>query len=203
MTVETVADADRARDAYVAEQARLRAGQAGRDLGGFDPTDWRNADELARTAAAVEAELAGGLRSLRPPVPVLADDTRERENRADRTAAEKARAPAATHRGQADRIAAGRPDVIEAATVEFFAARDDSTTIAAGPGWFGRKTAKVVQTYDTKPKRRLYDLLAAQGMTANQAVTFITEAATTHASSRSTSTPTPSISSTGSTSPCA
>jgi hypothetical protein len=27
-----------------------------------------------------------------------------------------------------------------------------------------------VQTYDTKPKRRLFDLLASQGMTANQAV---------------------------------
>ena len=32
-----------------------------------------------------------------------------------------------------------------------------------------------VQTYDTKPKRRLFDLLATQGMTANQAVTFITD----------------------------
>ena len=32
-----------------------------------------------------------------------------------------------------------------------------------------------MQTYDTKPKRRLFDLLVAQGMTANQAVTFITD----------------------------
>ncbi|MDA8300384.1 MAG: hypothetical protein M0005_02290 [Actinomycetota bacterium] len=32
-----------------------------------------------------------------------------------------------------------------------------------------------VQTYDTKPKRRLFDLLVAQGMTANQVVTFITD----------------------------
>lgn len=54
-------------------------------------------------------------------------------------------------------------------------------------GWFeviaGRATPAgghpkcfgFVQTYDTKPKRRLFDLLAAQGMTANQAITFITD----------------------------
>ncbi|MGZ5401348.1 MAG: ISKra4 family transposase, partial [Nocardioides sp.] len=32
-----------------------------------------------------------------------------------------------------------------------------------------------VQTYDTKPKRRLFDVLAAQGMQANQQVTFLTD----------------------------
>jgi hypothetical protein len=32
-----------------------------------------------------------------------------------------------------------------------------------------------VQTYDTKPKRRLYELLAAQGMQANQQITFLTD----------------------------
>jgi hypothetical protein len=32
-----------------------------------------------------------------------------------------------------------------------------------------------VQTYDTKPKRRLYKLLKAQGMQANQQVTFLTD----------------------------
>jgi hypothetical protein len=32
-----------------------------------------------------------------------------------------------------------------------------------------------VQTYDTKPKRRLFEVLASQGMAANQAVTFITD----------------------------
>ena len=54
-------------------------------------------------------------------------------------------------------------------------------------GWFeviaGRATpadgpAKCfgfVQTYDTKPKRRLFDLLISQGMQANQAVTFLTD----------------------------
>jgi hypothetical protein len=54
-------------------------------------------------------------------------------------------------------------------------------------GWFeviaGRATPAegptkcfgFVQTYDTKPKRRLFDLLVSQGMQANQAVTFITD----------------------------
>jgi hypothetical protein len=32
-----------------------------------------------------------------------------------------------------------------------------------------------VQTYDTKPKRRLYELLKAQGMQANQQITFLTD----------------------------
>jgi hypothetical protein len=35
-----------------------------------------------------------------------------------------------------------------------------------------------VQTYDTKPKRRLYELLTAQGMQANQQVTFLTDGST-------------------------
>ena len=34
-----------------------------------------------------------------------------------------------------------------------------------------------VQTYDTKPKRRLFDVLASQGMAANQQVTFLTDGA--------------------------
>jgi len=32
-----------------------------------------------------------------------------------------------------------------------------------------------VQTYDTKPKRRLFEVLKSQGMQANQAVTFVTD----------------------------
>jgi len=35
-----------------------------------------------------------------------------------------------------------------------------------------------VQTYDTKPKRRLYELLTTQGMQANQKVTFLTDGGT-------------------------
>jgi hypothetical protein len=48
-----------------------------------------------------------------------------------------------------------------------------------------------VQTYDTKPKRRLFELLKAQGMQMNQQITFLT-AATTSVSCPSTSTPRPS-----------
>ena len=44
---------------------------------------------------------------------------------------------------------------------------------AAGrPACFG-----YVQTYDTKPKRRLFEVLKARGMTANQQVTFLTDGA--------------------------
>jgi hypothetical protein len=32
-----------------------------------------------------------------------------------------------------------------------------------------------VQTYDTKPKRRLFEVLRSQGMAANQQVTFLTD----------------------------
>jgi len=32
-----------------------------------------------------------------------------------------------------------------------------------------------VQTHDTKPKRRLFEVLAAQGMQANQQITFLTD----------------------------
>src|SRR5664280_289445 len=44
-------------------------------------------------------------------------------------------------------------------------------TPADGPA----KCFAFVQTYDTKPKRRLFDLLISQGMQANQAVTFLTD----------------------------
>jgi hypothetical protein len=32
-----------------------------------------------------------------------------------------------------------------------------------------------VHTYDSKPKRRLFDLLKSQGLQANQDVTFLTD----------------------------
>jgi hypothetical protein len=37
------------------------------------------------------------------------------------------------------------------------------------------KSFGFVQTYDTKPKRRLFEVLKAQGMQANQTVTFVTD----------------------------
>jgi hypothetical protein len=54
-------------------------------------------------------------------------------------------------------------------------------------GWFEVITGKAipaagrpacfgyVQTYDTKPKRRLFEVLKSQGMQANQQVTFLTD----------------------------
>lgn len=54
-------------------------------------------------------------------------------------------------------------------------------------GWFEVIAGKVipadgratcfgyVQTYDTKPKRRLFEVLKAQGMAENQQVTFLTD----------------------------
>ena len=43
-----------------------------------------------------------------------------------------------------------------------------------------------VQTYDTRPKRRLFELLKSQGMQANQQVTFLTDGGEDGRSCRST-----------------
>jgi len=43
-----------------------------------------------------------------------------------------------------------------------------------------------VQTYDRKPKRRLFEVLKAQGMQPNQQVTFLTTVVTTCVSCRCT-----------------
>ena len=59
-----------------------------------------------------------------------------------------------------------------------------------------------VQTYDTKPKRRLFEVLAAQGMQPNQQVTFLTDCGEDIASCPTTSTRRPSTCWTGSTSRC-
>jgi hypothetical protein len=87
---------------------------------------------------------------------------------------------------QRDRDALGRPDLPLVVGLDggyVHSAQQRSRR----DGWFeviaGRSTPAdgpskcfgFVQTYDTKPKRRLFNLLSAQGMTANQAVTFITD----------------------------
>ena len=58
-----------------------------------------------------------------------------------------------------------------------------------GEGWFeviagksmpeegAAKCFAYVQTYDTKPKRRLFELLKSQGLQANQQVTFLSDGA--------------------------
>jgi hypothetical protein len=37
-----------------------------------------------------------------------------------------------------------------------------------------------VQTYDTKPKRRLFEVLTSQGMQTNQQITFFTDGGRGH-----------------------
>jgi hypothetical protein len=53
----------------------------------------------------------------------------------------------------------------------FEAVSGTSTPAGGGPA----KTFAYVQTYDTKPKRRLYQLLRSQGMQDNQQVVFLTD----------------------------
>ncbi len=56
--------------------------------------------------------------------------------------------------------------------------RDGWFEVIAGKTMASNGPAKsfgFVQTYDTKPKRRLYEALKSQGMQANQQVTFITD----------------------------
>lgn len=56
--------------------------------------------------------------------------------------------------------------------------RDGWFEVIAGKTMTANGAAKsfgFVQTYDTKPKRRLYEALKSQGMQANQQVTFITD----------------------------
>ena len=171
MTPDQIADADRARSAYLAEQGRLHQilpartldapagemgelpGRAGLDPATldpatfgrprFDPAEWRTAGELARDAETVEATVAAGLRLLPSPMPVMADDQWEREDQADRAAATDARERAAQARGEAARIEAGQDDLIDKATAEFFAGRDAARMVEAGPGRFARKNGLV------------------------------------------------------------
>ena len=108
----------------------------------FDPADWRTVAELDAAARKVEARLASGLRTLQE-VAVIPDDQRQRDNQADRAAAAEARQRAAWHRAEAERIAAGRDQLVDTAIADYFAARDDARIIAAGPGLLGRKAHQV------------------------------------------------------------
>ena len=140
-------DAARARaeaDATAVQPERRAGRERSVERRELDPEDWASAAELDAEQRAVETRYAHQLRALRD-LPVMADDVAERENQADRTAAAEARARAAAHRVEAERIQAGRAELVEAATAEFFCARDDARTIAAGPGRFGRKAARVEQ----------------------------------------------------------
>jgi len=115
----------------------------------IDPAGWRTGAELADADRAVQAQLDEGLRALRD-VPVMADEAWQRDDQADREAAEQARQRATQHRADAQAAAGGRDEVVTTATAEFFAARDDARTIEAGPGRFGRKADQV---HDAEARR--------------------------------------------------
>jgi conjugative relaxase-like TrwC/TraI family protein len=136
--------ADRARQAVLAQIDRARAARERRLMPEVpaELADWRSAAELDAAAASIDAQLARGLRSLHER-PVMPDDVREAEDAADRQRAADARAEAEWHRAEAARIAARRAELVEQATADYFAARDDARTIAAGPGRFNRKAAQV------------------------------------------------------------
>ena len=83
-----------------------------------------------------------GLRTLRE-VAVIPDDQRQRDNQADRAAAVEARQRAARYRAEAERIAAGRDQLVHTAIADYFAARDDARIIDAGSGRLHRKASQV------------------------------------------------------------
>jgi len=140
-------DAARSRaqaDAIAVERVRSSEGVRTAERCEIDPADWASAAELDATERAVETRYARKMRAL-GDLAVMADEVAERENQADRAAAVEARARAAQHRAEAERIAARRPELVEAATAEFFSARDDARIVQAGPGRLGRKAARVDQ----------------------------------------------------------
>jgi hypothetical protein len=59
-----------------------------------------------------------------------------------------------------------------------------------------------VQSYDTKPRRRLWELMKSQGMQENQHVLFLSDGATGYETYRSIFTPPANTGSIGSMSPC-
>jgi hypothetical protein len=108
----------------------------------IDPAQWRTEADLDRMERQIELRFARDMGTLHP-VAVMPDDERQRANEADQAAAAAARQEAAMERAEADRIAATKDELVARATADFEAAREDSCIIAAGPGRFGRKAAKV------------------------------------------------------------
>jgi hypothetical protein len=135
------------RPGAAAEQAiieRVQRQRAARErvLAPDDETTWRSTAELDAMATRIERQLASNLRAVRE-VPVMSDAERERENDADRQRAADARAEAAWHRGEIERIEARRAELVEQATADYFAAREAARAIAAGPGRLHRLAAAV------------------------------------------------------------
>jgi hypothetical protein len=108
----------------------------------LDLANWRSERELNLADRAIEARLVQQTRFL-GEVPVMAEDVAEQENQAEQAAAGEARGRAAWHRGEAARIHGDRGDLLQRATADYFAARDDARVIEAGPGLLKQKAAKV------------------------------------------------------------
>jgi exodeoxyribonuclease V alpha subunit len=108
----------------------------------IDPVQWRTAADLDRMERQIERRFARDMGALHP-VAVMPDDERQRATEADLVAAAADRQEATRERAEADRIAATKDELVARATADFEAAREDSRIIAAGPGRFGRKAAKV------------------------------------------------------------
>jgi hypothetical protein len=85
-----------------------------------------------------------------------------------------------------DRLPPPRPPLIVGLDGGFIHAKDQKSR---GEGWFeviagksmpeegAAKCFAYVRTYDTKPKRRLFELMKSQGLQANQQVTFLSDGA--------------------------
>jgi exodeoxyribonuclease V alpha subunit len=113
----------------------------------IDPAHWRTEAELDRWERQIELRFAQGMRTL-APIRGIPDDERQRANDADQAAAAAARREATAQRAEADRIAATKDELVARATADYMAAREDDRIIAAGPGRFGRKAAKVDEARD-------------------------------------------------------
>jgi hypothetical protein len=113
----------------------------------IDPAHWRTEAELDQREREVELRFAQGMRTL-APIRGIPEDERRRGNETDQAAAAAARREAAAQRAEVDRIAATKDKLVARATADYMAAREDSRIIAAGPGRFGRKAAKVAEARD-------------------------------------------------------
>jgi exodeoxyribonuclease V alpha subunit len=106
------------------------------------PEGWRSAAELQQALRKVDIILAREL-ARAAPVPVMDEDVWRAEAEADRAIAAQGRATAAWYEAEAARAVARRDEALETAQAEFFQARGDARTIAAGPGRFGRRAERV------------------------------------------------------------
>ena len=106
------------------------------------PEGWFSAAELAAARDRLEAGLARQL-ARTAPVPVMDEEAWRSETEADRAAAEAGWATAAWYQAQAAQAGARRGELVDRAQADFYAAREDARTLAAGPGRLGRRADRV------------------------------------------------------------